>query len=76
MAPPDDLRRLQPVLSLRQVKVQQAHVGVVLGGRSNAFLRSRHRRPHIVPPRLEGDREGFNQNPVIVAQYETHRSSR
>jgi hypothetical protein len=48
----------------------------VLGDRANAFFWSRHRRRHIVPPRLQGDGERFNQDPVIVAQYKTHRSSR
>jgi hypothetical protein len=66
---PDGLRRLQAVLAPRQVKVQQAHVRPLFGDRFHAFLWRRRRRQHLVSPRLKGDSEGFNQNPLIVAEY-------
>src|SRR5438876_12223833 len=76
MMRPDGLRRLQAVLATRQVKVQQAHVRTLFGDRLHAFLWRRHRRQNLVSPRLKGNSEGFDQNPLIIAEYKTHHRSR
>ena len=63
---------IEQVLPSWQAEVQQAYVRAGLGDRLQAFL-WRRRREDVMATHLEGDQQRFGQNPLIIADYETHR---